>query len=48
MGRMGPISVLATQENLWNKLNTTKIHFINKKHSIIKSVTSCVSIDISV
>jgi len=31
MGRMGPISVLATHENLRKRLNTTKrLRFINR------------------
>jgi hypothetical protein len=52
MGSMGPISVLATHENLRNKLNTIqRLHLINKNillDKFIKSVNNWVSIDISV
>jgi len=52
MGHIGLISVLATHENLRNKLNTTqRLHFMNRNirfDKFIKSVNSWVSTDISV
>jgi hypothetical protein len=52
MGRMEAISVLATQENLRNKLNTTqRLHFMDRNirfDKFIKSINSWESTDISV
>jgi hypothetical protein len=45
MGRMGPISDLATQENLQNKRNKTQtLQFINRNVQFDKFIKSFISL----